>query len=171
MHQFPVLNFQDFIQVDGETVKTTSRHVAAVFGKRHDDVLRTIRKRLEDAGEWGLRNFTETLYTDSQNGQIYPCFEMTKNGFVFLTQKFSGKKAAAFQIAYIEAFDAMASYIKNQREGLQFQYFRKELEFKTRKNQISHAAREMRCWQQEKPERLSEINQLLSDMQPSLPIH
>src|SRR5690606_8608081 len=135
-----------------------------VFGKRHDDVLRAVRSRIKDAGEWGLRNFTETTYIDAQNGQTYPAFEMTKNGFVFLAQRFTGKKAAGFQIAYIEAFDAMAAYIKNQREGLQYQFLRKELEYKNRKGQVSSAAREMRSWRDEKPARLSEMDRLLNDM-------
>ena len=89
-----------------------------MFGKRHDDVLRTIRKRLVEAGDWGVRNFAETPYIDPQNGQTYSAYTMTKNGFVFLVQKFSGKKAVAFQIAYIEAFDAMAKLQHNIRYGL-----------------------------------------------------
>lgn len=97
----------DLVTLDMGRPVTTSLKVAKVFGKRHDDVLRAIRKRVHEAGEWGVRNFTETPYIDAQNGQTYPMFVMTKNGFVFLAQKFSGRKAVAFQIDYIEQFDAM----------------------------------------------------------------
>jgi phage regulator Rha-like protein len=69
-------------------------------------------------------------------------FSMTKDGYQFLVGKMSGKKAVEHQIAFIEAFNSMAAYIKNQREGLQYQYFRKELEFKNKKNQVSESARD-----------------------------
>lgn len=46
--KFPVLNFQDFISADGSVLTTDSRKVAAVFGKRHDHILRSIRKLLAD---------------------------------------------------------------------------------------------------------------------------
>lgn len=53
MNQIPVLNFQEYISADGDTLLTDSRKVAFVFGKQHKDVLKAIRARLEDAGEWG----------------------------------------------------------------------------------------------------------------------
>jgi phage regulator Rha-like protein len=93
---------------------------------------------------------------------------MTKNGYAFLVGKMTGKKAVAHQIAYIEAFDAMAAYIKNQREGLQFKFLQKELEYKDKKGKVSGAAREMRRWQDDKPELLTEMDSLLQQMQPSI---
>jgi Rha family phage regulatory protein len=168
MKQFPVLNFVDFIAIDGDELKTDSLKVAAVHGKRHDDVLKLIRKRIKDSGSWGVRNFAETPYIDSQNGQSYPKFNMTKDGYQFLVGKMSGKKAVEHQIAFIEAFNAMAAYIKNQREGLQYQYFRKELEYQGKKSSVSGAAKEMRKWQDDKPVMLNEMDCLLSQMQPTL---
>lgn len=99
--------------IDGKPV-TTSKNVAEVFEKRHDDVLRAIRKRITEAGEWGVRNFTDTPYIDEQNGQTYSMFTLTKDGFTFLVQKFTGKKAVEFQIAYIEQFNAMETALRNQ---------------------------------------------------------
>ena len=52
MDQMPVLNFLDFITAEGDALTTDSLKVATVHGKRHDDVLRLIRKRIADAGEW-----------------------------------------------------------------------------------------------------------------------
>lgn len=72
---------------------TNTLKVTAVHGKRHDDVLRLVRKRLAEAREWGLRNFADTPYTDPQNGQTYPMFTMTKNGYGFLVAKLTGKLA------------------------------------------------------------------------------
>lgn len=166
---FPTLNFQDFIVADGDALKTDSRKVAAVFGKRHDDVLRSIRKRLADAGEWGVRNFAETPYTDPQNGQTYTMFDMTKDGFVFLAQKLTGRKAVQFQIAYIEAFNDMARFIKNQRDGLQYRYFQLELEHKNKKEKASFHGRGLNEWKGEKPVIEGAIKAIEEKMNPQLP--
>lgn len=88
-------------------ITTTSKQVAEHFGKRHDDVLRAIRNRRDESGEWGVRNFTDTPYIDPQNGQEYSMFILTKDGFMFVIQKFTGAKAVQIQIAYINAFNAM----------------------------------------------------------------
>lgn len=97
---------------DGKPV-TTSKNIAEVFEKRHDNVVRAIRSRIAEAGEWGVLNFEETPYTDEQSGQTYSMFTLTKDGFTFLVQKFTGKKAVQFQIAYIEQFNAMESALRN----------------------------------------------------------
>lgn len=119
-----------------------------------------------------LRNFEETveLRANPSGGAAIPSpgYCITRDGFTLLAMGFTGKKALAFKLAYIDAFNAMAAYIKNQREGLQFDYLRKELEYKDRKTKISACAREMRGWQDEKPERLDQMTALLQQMQPSL---
>ena len=172
MAKVPVLNFQDFIAADGDALSTTSLQVAAVFGKRHDDLLKRIRSLCAQLPEDRLGYFAETvdMRENPSGGAFIPsvCYSITRDGFTLLAMGFTGKKALAFKLAYIDAFNAMAAYIKNQREGLQFQYFRKELEYKGRKSQVSGAAREMRHWQDEKPARLSEMDGLLQRMQPPL---
>ncbi|MEQ1683470.1 MAG: Rha family transcriptional regulator [Burkholderiaceae bacterium] len=115
MNQAHVLNFQDFIGIDGEQLTTDSLKVAQVHRKRHADVLRLIRLRMTDAGEWGQRNFALSSYV-SEQGKDVPVFTMTRDGYTFLVGKLTGKLATQHQIAYIEAFNAMAAFIKNQRE-------------------------------------------------------
>lgn len=166
--EFPVLNYQDFISADGESMTTDSRKVAAVFGKQHRHVLEVIRKRLADAGAWGVPNFRLTHYVDPQNGQTYPTYEMTKDGFTFLVQKFSGKKAVQFQIAYIEAFNAMAEQIKNQRLGLQFRHFELQLIHKGKKAKASISGRDLNLWKGEKRVIEGAITALEEKMNPQL---
>ncbi len=84
---------------------TTSKDVADYFGKRHDNVLRTI-ENLDCSTKFSALNFEGAEYTDEQ-GKQRPMFEMTKDGFVFLVMGFTGKKAAAFKEAYIEEFNRM----------------------------------------------------------------
>ena len=96
-----------FIQ-DGQ-VLTNSKTVASVFNKRHCDVLEAI-KRLEIPEDLRKRNFPLTFNeVKMPNGAIRkdPCYNLTKDGFVLLVMGFTGKKAMAFKIKYIEAFNAM----------------------------------------------------------------
>lgn len=179
MHTTPVLNFQDFISADGDQLYTTSNKIAAAFGKRHDNVLRDICELITQLPEEDRRlNFELVMesmtYKDSsglhkamETGRVSH-YIVSRDGFTLLAMGFTGKKALAFKLAYIKAFNAMAAYIKNQREGIQFQFLRKELEYKDRKIKVSASARDMRQWRDEKPTRLEEMRLLLDDLQPSL---
>lgn len=55
----------------------SSREIAELTGKRHDNVVRDIEKMLKDVG-LGVLNFEET-YINEQNGQEYRCFNLPKN--------------------------------------------------------------------------------------------
>lgn len=96
--------------IDGQPT-TTTQDIADVYGKRHDDVLRIIRKRIAEAGEWGVRNFADTPYTNPQNGQTYTVIRMTKKGFHFVVGKFTGAKAVQHQIAFADEFERMEAQL------------------------------------------------------------
>lgn len=82
--------------------------------KRHNDLLRLIRSRIEEAGEWGQRNFAQGVYYDPRNEQHHPMFTMTKDGYQFLVGRMREKKATEHQWALIDAFSAMAACIEMQ---------------------------------------------------------
>jgi Rha family phage regulatory protein len=89
----------------------TSRDLARVFEKRHDDVIRGIRKTHEDVSqEFSLRNFAESKMKDSR-GKNQPICRMTRKGFTLVAMGLTGKKAMEFKEAYIEAFENMAELI------------------------------------------------------------
>lgn len=89
---------------DGKIV-TTSLAVAAHFGKQHKDVLKAIYN-LECSEEFRQRNFAPSEYLNSQ-GKSQPYFEMTRDGFTFLAMGFTGKEAAKWKEAYVNAFNKM----------------------------------------------------------------
>ena len=93
-----------------DTVRVDSRFVAAMFGKRHDNVLADI-KNLDCSKEFNLLNFQETNYKDDMNRK-QPCVAMTRDGFAFLVMGYRGKKAAHFKESYIRRFNEMESTIK-----------------------------------------------------------
>lgn len=88
-----------------EVPTTTSLNVAEVFKKRHDTVLRAVRK-LECSEEFRLRNFAEITYIDDR-GRKQPAYVMTRDGFTFLAMSFTGREAAKFKEGYIKAFGVM----------------------------------------------------------------
>jgi Rha family phage regulatory protein len=123
MNPVPTLNFLEFIAADGECLSTSSQQVALAFGKRHDNVLRQIRNLVQELPESHRLNFGEASYEVAQtNGGTasYACYRISRDGFALLAMGFTGKKALGFKLAYIDAFNAMAAFIKNQREGLSY---------------------------------------------------
>ena len=93
---------------------TTSIQIAEHFGKEHKLVLRAIRN-LACSPVFRLRNFAPaSIKVEQPNGGIanYPAYTMTRDGFVFLAMGFTGKEAAQWKEAYIEAFNAMESALQ-----------------------------------------------------------
>jgi Rha family phage regulatory protein len=166
----PDLNFFALIDAgpDGESLTTTSLRVAQVHTKRHDDLLRLIRKRFAESGAWGVRNFAETPYVGA-NGETYPMYTMSKDGYQFLVGRMTGEKAVEHQIAFIEAFNAMAALVKQKREGLAWRQARHELECKDSVRRASIHGKGLNERKQEIPLLTAEENQLRALSQPLLP--
>lgn len=90
---------------------TSSLLVAKEFGKVHAKVMRDIEK-LNCSEEFRLANFGNSSFKNEQ-GKEFPMFTMTKDGFSFLVMGYTGKKAAQFKEAYINAFNKMEEEIRS----------------------------------------------------------
>ncbi|HFO2261533.1 Rha family phage regulatory protein [Escherichia coli] len=110
MTTLPTLAQPEIAIVDGQAV-TSSLAVADFFSKRHDDVLKKIRT-LECSASFTARNFSVSDYTDC-TGRKLPCYQITRDGFAFLAMGFTGKRAAQFKEAYINAFNQMEKQLSN----------------------------------------------------------
>lgn len=161
----PISNLSEFVMVAGNQPVTDSRKVAKHFGKRHDNVLRDVRALIADAGEWGSLNFEETPFVETQNGQTYDCYRMTKDGFMLLVMGFSGKKALAVKLAFIKAFNVMADLLRN---GLWQRRMDAEAAYLAGKGQASVDGRSLCRWRFEKPRHVALIADL--DRQMQLPL-
>ncbi|EEY9908085.1 peptidase, partial [Escherichia coli] len=114
MATVPTLSQPEIAIVDGQAV-TSSLAVADFFSKRHDDVLKKIRI-LDCSPEFCARNFAETsILVRQPNGgtRKLPCYQITRDGFAFLAMGFTGKRAARFKEAYINAFNQMEKQLSN----------------------------------------------------------
>ena len=96
---------------------TTSLEVAQFFGKRHTDVLRDVNNISCNCPEtFSQRNFASAEYADEQ-AKPRPMFILYRDGFMLLVMGYTGKKALAMKLAYIEAFNRMEEELARQKEA------------------------------------------------------
>ena len=103
--------------IDGQ-ITTTSQQVAEHFGKRHSDVIRSIRRLSSELEpEWYERNFAfiqKTTVLGKGRTRTDPAYAITRDGFALLAMGFTGKEALHWKVAYITAFNKMESALANQ---------------------------------------------------------
>lgn len=104
----------DICVFNGEEQPTvTSLDVAESFKKRHDSVLRQI-KRMACSSDFRLHHFAESSYTNEQ-GKIQPMYTMDRDGFALLAMGFTGRKAMQFKEKYIAAFNRMERELRRRQ--------------------------------------------------------
>ena len=99
---------------------TTSLEVAKFFGKRHDNVLRDVDALLSQLPENSLQlNFEETYQEQETPLGVKQArmFILYRDGFMLLVMGYTGKKALAMKLAYIEAFNRMEEELARQKEA------------------------------------------------------
>lgn len=105
---FPV-STNGLVSVVNNKVVTTSLQVSKVFEKTHYNVLRDIRN-LECSSDFQAFNFECSFYLrklPNNATKKEPMYYITRDGFTFLAMGFTGKIAARFKEAYINAFNEM----------------------------------------------------------------
>lgn len=96
---------------------TTSLEVAKFFGKQHQHVMRSIDDLRSNTPEsFSASNFGRAEYSDEQ-GKPRPMFILYHDGFMLLVMGYTGKKALAMKLAYIEAFNRMEEELARQKEA------------------------------------------------------
>ena len=98
---------------------TTSLEVAKFFGKTHFHVMRSIKDLIEQLSDnFNQSNFGLASYLDEQ-AKSRPMYIIKKDGFMLLVMGYTGKKALALKLAYIEAFNRIeAELAKRNRPTL-----------------------------------------------------
>lgn len=95
----------------------TSIEVAEMVNKRHTDLIRDIRRYIEQLNESNIAFvgfFTESSYKDSK-GELRPCYKVTKKGCEFIAHKLTGTKGAEFTARYINRFHDMEEHINKNK--------------------------------------------------------
>lgn len=98
---------------------TTSLEVARFFGKQHQHVIRDITGLTDNCPEsFSASNFGRASYLDEQ-AKNRPLYIIYRDGFMLLVMGYTGKKALALKLVYIEAFNRMeAELAKRSRPAL-----------------------------------------------------
>lgn len=161
----------ELVTLSGDQLVTDSRRVAKHFGRRHDDVLKAIR-RLECSPDFHARNFAETVsYRENPaGGRPIPgkFVTMTKNGFVFLAMGFTGSEAARIKEAYIGAFDSMAEQLERRDLSLMRRLLDHELRDKDSRQRGQIHGRGLATRRKEKHSLAKEEDALKRRAQPTL---
>lgn len=90
----------------------SSLAIAEHFGKRHGDVLNSIRKiGSECPQEFNERNFSLVKYIDAK-GEERDSFEVFRDGFMLVVMSYTGSKAMQLKIAYITRFNEMEQALR-----------------------------------------------------------
>ena len=106
---------------DGVPV-TTSRAVAEHFGKQHKNVLRDIEATIaqlnetEEGKAFNRLNFEPISALDAMNRDP-PMYLLTLDAFTLLAMGFTGSRALAFKVAYINAFNRMEQLLTGRAEA------------------------------------------------------
>ncbi len=103
----------DLIEIKNDTAFADSLQIAEHFGKRHSDTINIIEKLINTDKKIN-ENLRTSFYYDSMNRKQNK-YLLNKDAFVFVVQKFQGKKAHEWQWKYIEAFNKMEAIIVEKK--------------------------------------------------------
>lgn len=109
----------DVKEYEGQPV-VSSREVANNFGKKHKHVLESI-ENIKAENSAVTKMFIESSYK-AGTGKNYKEYLLTRDGFSLLVMGFTGAKALQWKLKYIEAFNKMEQYIKEQKPKLPTTY-------------------------------------------------
>lgn len=104
----------------GGILLTESRDVAERIGKRHADLLETIRKYVQHLENGDYRSqdfFIESTYRVASNLKTYECYLLTRKGCDMVANKMTGEKGILFTAEYVTEFENMEQVIKNPLLG------------------------------------------------------
>jgi Rha family phage regulatory protein len=119
----PGADLEQVVVVKDGRVFATTRDIAALFGKRHDHVLDTVRKIVgktttpdfsgvgqnQHVNAW----FREYRWVDGI-GKEQTAYEVTEEGFSLLAMGFTGEKALEFKIRLIRRFKELEAQVRAQ---------------------------------------------------------
>lgn len=91
-----------------------SREVAAMVGKRHSDLLESIKGYIGHLTDGKFRSsdfFIKSTYVDTK-GETRNCYLLTRKGCDMVANKMTGEKGVLFTAAYVTKFEEMEQQLK-----------------------------------------------------------
>lgn len=94
----------------------SSKAVAEMLGKRHDNFMRDVRKYVATLGEAAPEYFHESTYTDGLNKQRAG-YEITLKGCELIAGRIIGSKSEEFKAQYKEVFQVSSEPVETPEEA------------------------------------------------------
>ncbi|WP_045510147.1 Rha family transcriptional regulator [Bacillus amyloliquefaciens] len=114
-----------------------SRDVAEIIDKRHDHLLRDIKKYIDvisTAPTLGASDFFIPSTYEDRKGEIRPCFLLTKKGCEMVANKMTGEKGTLFTAAYVNQFNQMEQQLQSDYSQLS-PHLQQMIRFEQRQNE------------------------------------
>lgn len=171
MNMMTNLTMHGMVSNENGKPTTTSYAIAEAFNKTHSHVMRDIKKIVKQCGEEFAKSNFGLTFENKKIGnttRTTPFYRISKDGFMLLVMGFTGEKAMKTKIDFINAFNWMAEQLTQVVQSKWAKYNQVSLDHKTRKQQVSCSARDMRAWQDDKVVLENELAQLEMELQPQL---
>lgn len=156
-------------------VVVRSTEIAKHFGKRHDNVLRDVDRLIREAGAHSSILGSEMFFTSSfvnDRNREYREFLMNRDGFSLLAMGFTGPKAFAWKLKYIEAFNQMEQALSAKEQSV-MQAFNDAIALMESDKEIASThAKALASWKKVRKGHIEAINeahakaQLILDFKP-----
>lgn len=98
-----------------EQAVVSSRVIAEKFVKQHQHVTQAIENLISENPL--VKTMFFKAYYDTDRGKTYKEYLMNRDGFSLLVMGFTGKEALDWKLKYIQAFNAMESFIKERQSS------------------------------------------------------
>ena len=109
MNRYIPMNELTKIVVEGDIFKVDSRIIAKNFEKDHRHVLRDIDNLIAQIDVSKIGHISESYFVPAKyadvHGRVQRFYDMTFRGFILLTMGFTGEKAFAWKLKYIDTFE------------------------------------------------------------------
>lgn len=159
------------VEMKNNQPMTTSKVVADMFKVKggHRYITKKISEVIKSNPEFGALNYLRSSYKSKQNKEL-DCYEMTKDGFMFIAMGLTGREADEWKIKFIEAFNAMNDELAKQAaQKSSMQLLNEAVRLMENDKDIaSICGKQLSNWKKQKHEHESNIKQLVNKAQLNL---
>ena len=111
-------NIEHVVRVTRKGAMVHSTHIAKIFGKSHDNILKLVRKTeisLVNINESVSEYIKDSSYINSR-GKLYPRYELSRKGFDLIVLSLTGDKALQYKVWFINEFHNKNNTIQSHKQ-------------------------------------------------------
>lgn len=159
------------VEMKNNQPMTTSKIVADMFKVKggHRYITKKISDIVNANPEFGALNYLRSSYKSKQNKKL-ECYEMTKDGFMFVAMGLTGREADKWKIKFINAFNLMTNELVSQAKNKSSMQLLNEATkmMECDKAIASDSGKQLNEWKKKKKEHIDSIKNIVDDAQLKL---